>query len=77
MYEMISGCYDGGQDVNITVDISYSEADGKTMLNLTSGGKEFNPFENEDDDVHLGIMMLKRDINFYQKICPKRQLIRL
>ncbi|MBQ3653362.1 MAG: ATP-binding cassette domain-containing protein [Synergistaceae bacterium] len=61
IYEVLAGSYGSGeQDVNITVDISYSEADGKTVLDLTSGGKEFNPFENEDDDVHLGVMVLRK-----------------
>ena len=60
IYEMIAGCYGSNDEININVDISYSEADGATVINLISGGKEFNPFTNDDDDIHLGISMLKK-----------------
>ena len=59
IHEMISGCYAENDPVKIGLDISYSEADGSTVINLTSAGKEFNPFTVEDDDVHLGVSMLK------------------
>ncbi len=62
IYEILSGCYDNGtDDVNISLEILYSEADSTVELNLTSGGKKFNPFEvSDDDDVHLGISILKK-----------------
>ena len=63
IYEMIAGCFPDGRNIDIEVGISYSEADGSTVINLTCPGKEFNPFNlqiEEDDDVHLGITMLKR-----------------
>ena len=59
IHEMISGCYAENEPVKIGLDISYSEADGATVINLTSTGKEFNPFTVNDDDVHLGVSMLK------------------
>ena len=59
IHEMIAGCYTSKAPVKITLDISYSEADGSTVINLTSGGKKFNPFKVQDDDVHLGVSMLK------------------
>ena len=59
IHEMISGCYAENEPVKIGLDISYSEADGDTVINLTSGGKDFNPFTVDDDDVHLGVSMLK------------------
>ena len=59
IHEMIAGCYAEHEPVKIDLDISYSEADGVTVINLTSGGKEFNPFTVDDDDVHLGVSMLK------------------
>ena len=64
IYEMISGCCPDGQNVNIDIGISYSEADGSTVINLSCRGKKFNPFSlPEDDDVHLGITMLNRIAN--------------
>ena len=61
IYEIISGCYADGEDVDIDLGISYSEADGSTVIDISFRGKEFNPFLlPEDDDVHLGITMLKR-----------------
>ena len=63
IYEMIAGCFPDGRNVYIEIGISYSEADGSTVINLSCPGKEFNPFniqDNGDDNVHLGITMLKR-----------------
>ena len=60
VYEMISGCYSENEAVNIDAEISYSEADGATVITITSTGREFNPFTNEDDDVHLGVAMLNK-----------------
>ena len=60
VYEMISGCYAENEALSIDIDISYSEADGSTMITLTSTGREFNPFTHEDDDIHLGVAMLNR-----------------
>ena len=63
IYEMIAGCFPDGRNVYIEIGISYSEADGSTVINLSCPGKEFNPFniqDNDDDNVHLGITMLKR-----------------
>ena len=61
IYEMIRGCYDDGENVNIDIGISYSEADGSTVIDVSCVGREFNPFDvPDDDDVHLGVSMLKR-----------------
>ncbi|MBQ6972325.1 MAG: ATP-binding cassette domain-containing protein [Synergistaceae bacterium] len=60
VYEMISGCYDAGDDVKIDAGISYSEADGATVIEILADGREFDPFKADDDDVHLGVSMLRR-----------------
>ena len=48
----------------MNIEISYSEADGSTLIDLTSAGKKFNPFDLPDDelldDSHMGIMILKK-----------------
>ena len=58
--EIIAGSYAENQPVKIDINISYSEADGSTSMIFTYDGKEFNPFSNEDDDVHLGVSMLNK-----------------
>lgn len=73
VYEMLAGCYservyemsahEGREAVDISIDISYSEADAATLITLTSGGREFNPFlhaEMDEDGAHLGVAMLKK-----------------
>ena len=63
VYEMLAGCYDNKDSVNMSIEISYSEADGSTLIDLTSSGKKFNPFDLPDDeldDSHMGIMILKK-----------------
>lgn len=57
VYEMLSGCYEKPDKVEIKVGISYSELKGTTELSLTSDGKEFNPFEQDEDG--LGVTILK------------------
>lgn len=63
-YEILSGCYDSdsSSNIDIRINISYSEADSATVMNFTSTGKRFNPFDASlsDDDVHMGVNMLKR-----------------
>ena len=56
VYEMLRAQND---PVKIDLEVSYSEADGSTTFIMTAEGKEFDPFTNEDDDVHLGVVMLK------------------
>ncbi len=65
VYEILRGCYKNGDKVSVNVDISYSEAKGVTELSVTSGGKEFDPFKQDDDG--LGITILKtmgKDISY-------------
>ncbi|MBQ9596088.1 MAG: amino acid ABC transporter ATP-binding protein [Synergistaceae bacterium] len=64
IYEILAGCYSENDPVNVNIEISYSEADGSTLIDLTSSGKKFNPFDLPDDelldDSHMGIMILKK-----------------
>ena len=61
VYEIISGCFSDGRDVNIDLGISYSEADGSTAIDFAYRGKEFDPFRaDDDDDIHLGVAMLRK-----------------
>ena len=94
IYEILNGCYKdeaGGRrgarlkyglnanQVDINMEISYSEADGSTLIKLTSGGAKFSPFalvdfeagvDDEDFDAHLGMTILKKmakSINYNYK----------
>ena len=62
IYEMINGCYKSkNKNVDIKLEISYDQEQQSTVIKLTSGGKNFNPFENDsDDDIHLGLSILKK-----------------
>ena len=58
IYEMLAHCYPADVQVEMHLDISYVEADQTTEITLTSGGREYNPFEQEDDG--LGVTILKQ-----------------
>ncbi|MCR4819011.1 MAG: ATP-binding cassette domain-containing protein [Fretibacterium sp.] len=79
VYEMLAGCYGvsgalpagatgplpewNAEPVDIDIDVSYAESANSTVIVLSSGGKEFNPFLNvgqDDENLHLGIKMLKK-----------------
>ncbi|MBR1418588.1 MAG: ATP-binding cassette domain-containing protein, partial [Synergistaceae bacterium] len=70
IYEVLNGCYKNIKNININMEISYSEADGATLIKLASGGNKFNPFEAELealDEEHLGVTILKniaKSINY-------------
>ena len=53
IYTMMSGCYDDDDEISIGVDITYTESDGTTKLDLICAGKNYNPFALEDDDENL------------------------
>ena len=55
---MFAQCYPADGQVEMHLDISYTEADQTTEITLTSGGREYNPFEQEDDG--LGVTILKQ-----------------
>ena len=58
--QMMNHCYPPDQqEVSLKLNISYSEAEGVTQINLTSGGRAYNPFENEEFDL-LSVTILKR-----------------
>ncbi len=60
IYEMLSHCYDpsasGG--VELKLDVSYAESGQTIRIDLTCGGRPYNPFTQPDDG--LGITILKK-----------------
>lgn len=59
IYTMMTGCYDDNENISITVDITYTEIDGTTKLNLICAGKNYNPFDDDDED-NLSVAILKK-----------------
>lgn len=59
IYTMMTGCYDDNENISITVDITYTEIDGTTKLNLICAGKNYNPFD-DDDEENLSVAILKK-----------------
>ena len=64
VYEILSGSYSNHDSgIDIRINISYSESDSTTIMNFTSAGKKFNPFDeslSNDDDIHMGVEMLRK-----------------
>lgn len=57
----ISTAVSKGTGIAITCREGYSEADKSILLEMTCAGAEYDPFAvPEDDDVHLGITILRR-----------------
>lgn len=65
IYTMMSGCYDIEDEISMTVDITYTETDKTSQLNLTCTGKNYNPFNLDDEEdesleENLSVMILKK-----------------
>ena len=61
IYAMLGGCYDAGDEIFMTLEIVYVEAEKILELNLTCGGAAFNPFDEKisDGDDDLGVKILR------------------
>ncbi len=57
IYEMLSHCYAEDEPVDLKLEVSYAETDRTTKIALTCGGREYDPF-NQDEDV-LAVTILK------------------
>lgn len=64
IYTMMSGCYEQDDKISIIVDIIYTETSGTSQINLTCAGKNFNPFDLEDNDenfeTNISVNILKK-----------------
>ena len=50
---------------DIELQLEYSEADKQIQLTVTSTGDKYDPFEHEDNDVHLGVRLIKKRASSY------------
>ena len=58
IYELLKHCYPNGGEVDLQMDISYSESSRTSEIRVSCGGLEYNPFAQEEDG--LGITILKK-----------------
>ena len=59
IYEMLGHCYpNGNADVDLSLEISYAEADLVTKIKLLCGGQAYDPFIQDDEA--LGVTILKK-----------------
>ena len=61
VYEMLNGCYEDRDKINIIIDIIYSESKNQTKIKVSSGGKIYNLLEFENDLLeHLGVTIINK-----------------
>lgn len=72
IYTMMAGCYDDDDTISIAVDVTYNEADGTSQLNLICAGRNYNPFDVEDDDenfeTNLSVIILRKSVKEYSHV---------
>ena len=57
VYEFLEHSYPNGGDISLHLDISYAEADKTTTIEMNCGGKQYDPFPQED--CGLGVTIVK------------------
>ena len=67
IYEFFHGSFVDGEEVDLKLDVTYAQADDRIILEVVSGGAEYNPIlaESQDDDgmEHIGITLLKKRVS--------------
>lgn len=59
IFEMLSHCYEEPDEIFMTVDIIYTETKRLLELNLSCGGKKYNPFEKKSSADNTEDLSLK------------------
>ncbi len=67
IYEFFHGSFADGEEVDLKLDVTYAQADDRIIMEVVSGGAEYNPIlaESQDDDgmEHIGITLLKKRVS--------------
>ena len=58
IYEMLNHCFLDNKTVDISLNVTYAEADRTVGIDLSCGGEAYNPFEQPEDG--LGVTILKK-----------------
>ena len=56
IYDLMNNCYPGQENVDIKLTIAYTESNGSNEITLDCGGKEYNPFVQQDDGLSITIL---------------------
>lgn len=56
LYDLMNNCYPGQENVDIKLTIAYTESNGSNKITLDCGGKEYNPFVQQDDGLSVTIL---------------------
>ena len=56
IFATLDGCYSAGEKISVTIDIVYVEAGKILDLTLTSGGRAYNPFDEDDENLSVKIL---------------------
>ncbi len=56
LYDLMNNCYPGQENVDIKLTIAYTESNGSNEITLDCGGKEYNPFVQQDDGLSITIL---------------------
>ena len=58
IFEMIQGCYGDENEILMTVEIIYTERERILEINLSCGGKSYNPFAKKKREDNLSLKIL-------------------
>ena len=58
IYELLEHCYQSSDAADISLNVSYAETHRSVEIMLTSGGVQYDPFDQPDDG--LGVTILKK-----------------
>ena len=57
LYGMLANCFpEASESVDMQLEVSYAEADRATQIRLSCGGKAYDPFSQEEDDLDITIL---------------------
>lgn len=64
IYEFFRGSFDDGEEVDLSLDVTYIQTKDRIVLDIVSGGAAYDPIEaeaNDDEEMeHMGITLLKK-----------------
>ncbi len=58
VYDLLDHCFSDGSKPDIRLSVAHAESDGATEIEISCGGKAYNPFEQAEEG--LGVTILKK-----------------
>lgn len=56
VYDFMNHCFAEGEAVDMRLEVSYAEEDHAVVIEITSGGKPYNPLEESDNAMAVAII---------------------